>query len=154
MFRSSYNFFSKTFFDLIVNNWLFLLRTIMLMTPFRWTGKPEMVSKISGSGVREHQLEKKFLVFPASKVTRFLFSCDLSLQTSICGISSLGGIVCCCCWKEGFAVSIPDCNSGHLSCHSLKRLLVVFLTLPCRSSFEVFLIISSCDLLRHPLQSV
>ena len=36
-----------------------------------------MVSKISGSDVREHQFKKKFLVFTASKVTRFSFSCEL-----------------------------------------------------------------------------
>lgn len=87
-----------------------------------------MVSKISGLDVKEHQFEKKFLVFPDSKVTSFSFSCELSLQTSNCGISSLivcccwESCCCCCCyWKELFTALVLDCNSGHLSCHSLKK---------------------------------
>ena len=107
-FRSSYNVFSKKFLDLIINNWLLFLRTVMLMTPFRWLvyllkrGKLErleVVSKISWSDVRKYQFEKKFLIFPASKIITFSFSCELSLQTSHCCISFLFGIFHCC-WKS------------------------------------------------------
>ena len=116
------------------NNWLLLFEAVMLMTPFRWmayltwdvwNGFQEFWIR-----VREHQFENTLLVFLASKVIRLSFSCELSLQISNCGISSLGSIVCyccescwCCCgaWKEAFAASMSACNSGHLSCHSLKK---------------------------------
>ena len=125
----------------------------MLMTLFRWiayltwnvwNGFQEFWIR-----VRKHQFEKTFLVFLASKVIRLSFSCELSLQISNCGISSLGSIGGYCCEScRPLLHRCPHVTPVTFLAIVLKRHLVIFLALSCRSSFEVFLIIPSCDLLR------
>ena len=119
----------------MINNWVLMLRTVMLMTPFRWVaylfweawnGFHDFWVRCRGTPVWKEVV----FFFPASKVTSFSLSCELSLQISNCGIFSLGGIVCCCwecccccccCWKEAFTASMFACTFGHLFCHCLKK---------------------------------